>query len=618
MKQRISPVSRLTAPLTCLSLCLSLLVLASCQPEVDADSVDAAALKHVDGFLDNAQDELLAISKEASTAQWAQATNITDETTQAAAAVNEKAMALSVRLAKEAAEVPTEGLPGDSVRKLTMLRSAITLPAPSDDAKRSELSQIAAKMEADYGSGKYCPNGEDSCRELEDFEDVIDQSRDPDALLDAWTGWREVFGPMRADYQRFAELGNEGAKELGYSDLGTMWRSKYDMNPDAFANELDRLWGQVRPLYEKLHCHVRAKLSDQYGDLVPEDGPIPAHLLGNMWAQSWGNIYDLVAPPSADPGFDLTEILRERGVDEREMVRIAENFFKSLGFGPLPDTFWERSLFEKPDDRAVMCHASAWHMDLDEDVRLKQCIQINGEDFSTVHHELGHSYYQLAYREQPLLYRDSANDGFHEAAGDTLALSITPKYLVDLGFIDAEPPPEADLGLLMRMALDKVAFLPFGLLVDQWRWGVFSGDISTEEYNQAWWDLREKYQGIAAPAPRSESNFDPGAKYHVPANTPYTRYFLAHILQFQFHRELCEAAGYEGPLNRCSIYGNEAAGERLRAMMASGASRPWPEALAMISGEEGEVSMDASAILDYFAPLSEWLDEQNAERTCGW
>jgi peptidyl-dipeptidase A len=236
------------------------------------------------------------------------------------------------------------------------------------------------------------------------------------------------------------------------------------------------------------------------------------------------------------------------------------------------------------------------------------CIKINEEDFTTVHHELGHNFYQLAYAPQPPLYQNSANDGFHEAIGDTIALSVTPEYLKKIGLIDKVPDEKADLELLMRLALDKVAFLPFGYLVDQWRWKVFSGEVGPENYNRAWWELREKYQGISRPAALSETDFDAGAKYHVPANVPYARYFLAAILQFQFHRALCREAGYEGPLNRCSVYGNKQVGEKLKKMLALGQSRPWPEALKALTGEE---KMDATAIIDYFKPLKDWLDKQN-------
>jgi peptidyl-dipeptidase A len=567
-------------------------------------------------LIDKASAEMLDLAIEAGRAQWVQSNFITYDTEILAAQRNEAALTRSVEYAKEAARFDNVQLSEDLRRQIDLIKRSLTLPAPSDPQKTGELTRLAASLEGQYGSGKYCPPGGGECKDLGELENVMARSRDPKELLDAWTGWHSIAPPMRADYVRLVEIANEGARELGYKDTGALWRAKYDMPPDDFAKELDRLWTQVQPLYNSLHCYVRARLNQQYGDqAVPLGKPIPAHLLGNMWAQSWDNVFDLVAPPQADPGYDLTKILEERKTDARQMVKYGESFFLSLGFAPLPDTFWERSLFTKPRDRDVVCHASAWSIDYKDDLRIKMCIEPKAEDFATIHHELGHNFYQRAYDQQPFLYQDSANDGFHEAVGDTIALSITPEYLKKIGLIEQVPDPSKDLGLLMRMALDKVAFLPFGLLIDQWRWKVFSGEISPDHYNAGWWELRQKYQGVMAPVPRSEKDFDPGAKYHVPGNTPYTRYFLADILQFQLHRGLCQAAGYKGPLNRCSIYGNAEAGKRLQAMLAMGASRPWPEALKVVTGQD---KMDASAIVDYFAPLKTWLDQQNKGQKCGW
>ena len=594
-----------------LALFLLLMACVTCGGEA------APTVAEAEDFLAQAESRFKAAEIESERASWVQSTYITDDTEWLAAQANERYISTMVELAKEATRFRDLDLDEADARKLGLLRLAMTLPAPSDADATSELAQISASLESVYGKGRYCPGEMDSCLELEDLSRTIASSRDADELLEAWSGWRTISPQMRQSYERLVELANLGAQELGFSDISDLWRSKYDMPPDDFSTEVDRLWNQVKPLYDQLHCHVRAKLAETYGeDLVALDGAIPAHLLGNMWAQEWSNIYDLVAPAEGAPAYDLTDLLRREGVDEIGMVRYGESFFTSLGFEPLPDTFWQRSLFVKPRDRDVVCHASAWDVDMDEDLRIKMCIEINAEQFSTIHHELGHNFYQRAYNHLDPLFRDSANDGFHEAVGDTLALSVTPRYLVDLGLLDAEPDASADLGLLLRRALDKVAFLPFGLLVDRWRWGVFSGDIPVEEYNSAWWALREQYQGVGAPVGRSEQDFDPGAKYHVPANTPYTRYFLAHILQFQFHRDLCAAAGYQGPLHRCSIYGSAEAGRKLRDMLALGLSRPWPEALASISGGEG--TMDATAILDYFEPLQVWLSEQNKNRQCGW
>lgn len=568
-------------------------------------------------FINDAEAKMAELSIESNRAEWIYSNFITDDTAALSAAVGEKVSAASVKFATEAAKYANVELDPINARKLNILRSALVLPAPLDPAKNAELAQISSELNGLYGKGKYC-FADGKCMTQPELSSLMAESRDPVKLLEAWKGWREIAKPMRPLFQREVELANEGAKDLGYANLSELWRSQYDMKPDDFSQELDRLWGQVKPLYESLHCYVRGELNKEYGDTVaPTTGPIPAHLLGNMWAQQWGNVYDLVAPNNADPGYDVTELLAKKGYDEHKMVKQAEGFFTSLGFAPLPESFWARSLFVQPKDRDVVCHASAWDLDNLDDIRIKMCIQKTAEDFSVIHHELGHNFYQRAYKQQPFLFKNSANDGFHEAIGDTIALSITPSYLKQIGLLEEVPDTSKDIGLLLKQALDKIAFLPFGLMIDQWRWKVFSGEITPAQYNQAWWDLREKYQGVKAPTERSEADFDPGAKYHVPGNVPYTRYFLAHILQFQFHQALCETAGDKGPVHRCSIYGNQAAGEKLNKMLELGLSKPWPEALKEVTGKE---TMDAKAVLDYFAPLKTWLDEQNttANRQCGW
>lgn len=567
-------------------------------------------------FIDEAEQKLFKLGNDAQRASWVQSTYITDDTEALAAQANERFIAATVDYAKKAARFDGLELPAEVARKIKLLKLSLTLAAPSDPAESEEVTRLSAALEGAYGKGKYCPKGKDQCLDLEDLSKIMANSRDGAALLDAWRGWHSVSPPMKKDYARYVELANKGARELGFADTGAMWRSKYDMPPEEFAGEMDRLWEQVRPLYVSLHAYVRTRLREKYGpEIVPADGPIPAHLLGNMWAQEWGNIYPLVAPQDGAPGYDLTKILQDRKVDAVGMVRYGERFFTSLGFDPLPKTFWDRSMLTKPRDRDVVCHASAWDVDGESDLRLKMCIDITGEAFRTIHHELGHNFYQRAYNRQPPLFRDSANDGFHEAIGDTIALSITPSYLVQLGFLDREPDASKDVGLLLKMALDKIAFLPFALMVDKWRWEVFSGAVTPDRYNEAWWDLRRKYQGIAPPVSRSETDFDPAAKYHVAANVPYARYFLADILQFQLHRALSKEAGCTSVLDRCSIYGNRRAGQKLAAMLEMGLSRPWPDALEKISGQR---RMDATAILDYFAPLQKWLDEQNRGTAVGW
>ncbi|HYB54496.1 MAG TPA: M2 family metallopeptidase [Thermoanaerobaculia bacterium] len=566
-------------------------------------------------FLDGAEARLLALSVDASRASWVHSTYITDDTEILSAQASEKLIAASVELVKSASRFDGAALPEDLARKLRLLKNSLTMAAPSDPAESQELTRIAASLEGTYGKGEYCPPGTDKCLDLEDITKIMAESRDARQLLDVWAGWHSIAPVMRQPFERYVALANKGAREIGFADTGAMWRSKYDMPPDAFARELDRLWSEVRPLYVSLHAYVRWKLREKYGAVVPADGPIPAHLLGNVWAQDWRNLRTLLAPAGGDPGVDLTSILKSRDTSPVQMVRYGEGFFRSLGFDPLPKTFWERSLFVKPLDRDVVFHASAWDVDAVDDLRIKMCIDITAEAFTTIHHELGHNFYQRAYNTQPYFFRDGANDGFHEAIGDTIALSVTPEYLVKLGLLDKAPDHSRDIGLLLDRALDKIAFLPFAFLVDAWRWKVFSGEIPPSDYNKTWWELRRKYQGVAPAVSRSEKDFDPAAKYHVAAGVPYTRYFLAAILEYQFHRALAREAGCAGPLHRCSIYGSAAAGGRLARMLAMGASKPWPEALAVATGSE---KMDASAIREYFAPLQKWLDEQNKGKPVGW
>jgi peptidyl-dipeptidase A len=571
---------------------------------------DAAA------FVDKVEADLLDLWIYQSRTDWVRMTYITDDTEALGARANEAVMEYVSRKAAEARAFDGVQVAPDVRRKLDLLRMALDMPAPQDPAKRAELARISTSMDSLYGKGKYCsPRHDGKCLNLGELSEILAKSRDHDEVLDAWQGWHRVSPPMRDAYKRFVELSNEGARDLGYRDLGELWTSRYDMPAGDFQKETDRLWGQVKPLYDDLHCYVRAKLGEKYGtDKVPQNRPIPAHLLGNMWAQEWGNLFDLLAPePGSARAIDLDAILQARGTDERGMVKYGEAFFRSLGMPALPATFWERSMFTKPRDREVVCHASAWDVDQKEDLRIKMCIKVTDEDFTTIHHELGHNYYQLAYKDRTPLFLNSANDGFHEALGDLISLSVTPAYLKKIGLIDQEPP--ANLNPLMKRALDKIAFLPWGLMVDRWRWGVFSGAIQAGDYNKAWWDLRKKYQGVESVLPRTEADFDPGAKYHIPANVPYTRYFLAAILQFQFHRALCRASGYKGPLAQCSIHGDKVAGDKIWKMMELGVSKPWPEAMKALTGEE---RMDASALVEYFAPLHAWLKKQNKGRKCGW
>jgi peptidyl-dipeptidase A len=567
-------------------------------------------------FMNKAEAQLADLSVKVERASWVQENFITDDTQAMAADAIDEVTAVTTQLVEQAKRFDGLTLPPDLARKFMLLKLSLTAPAPKDPKLRREMTEIGVSLDGDYGKGKYCrKNGE--CLDITAIEKLMSTSRNPEELKEVWAGWHAIGPPMRPRYARFVDLSNQGAREMGFKDTGTLWRAGYDMTPEEFSADLERLWNQVKPLYISLHTYVRWKLAEKYGpNVVPPDGPIPAHLLGNPWAQEWGNIYDLLGvQEDKQGGVNVTELLKKKNLDPKGMVKYGEGFFTSMGFASLPPSFWERSLFTKPADRDVVCHASAWDVDNFDDLRVKMCIQVRGEDFVTIHHELGHNFYQRAYKDQPFLFKNGANDGFHEAIGDAIALAITPEYLRKVGLLENVPQASNDIPELLKQALDRVAFLPFGLMIDQWRWKVFSGEITPADYNKAWWALRLKYQGVAPPMARSEADFDPGAKYHVAANVPYTRYFLAHILEFQFYRALCRESGYKGPLNRCTFYGSKEAGAKFNKMLAMGQSKPWPDALQVLTGER---QTDAGALLEYFAPLKQWLDEQNKGHKVGW
>ena len=570
-------------------------------------------------FVAAAEKDLEGVSLIGSRAAWVNATYITDDTDMLNSYFGTIATEKGVKYATEAAKwLQVPGLDPDTTRKLNQLRGGLTLAAPTTTAAAAELNDITTRLQSAYGKGRARHNGKVITGD--DAEALMGTLRDPQQLAEVWQSWHETTGrPMKPDYTRMVEIANAGARELGYGDTGAMWRSQYDMSPEQFSAMYDRLLGELDPLYKQLHCYVRTKLNQKYGSAIqPATGPIRADLLGNMWAQEWGNVYDIVAPKGAgDIGYDIGDLLKKKGYTPVDMVKTGERFYTSLGFPALPETFWQRSQIVRPRDRDVICHASAWDVDAKDDLRIKMCTKVNSDDFVTIHHELGHNFYQRAYNQQPFLYQNGANGGFHEAIGDFIALSVTPEYLVQIGLLDRSkvPSPDKDIGLLLRQAMDKVAFMPFAYIVDKWRYGVFDGSTPPTKYNQAWVDLKQQYQGVVPPVSRSEADFDPGAKFHIPGNTTYERYFFARVLQFQFYKAACDIAGWKGPLHRCTFYGNKQVGQRLNAMLAMGASHPWPDALEAFTGTR-EIS--GKPMLEYFAPLQAWLQQQNQGKQCGW
>jgi len=601
-----------------------------------------------DQFVARVNEEIRRGYPELTSAQWLSSTYINGDSERVSSKANERFLAQLKGWIEQSRKFEGQDLSPATARAITLLKLQAAMPPPKDPKQLEELTQLATKMEGMYGKGTYCRGAGPSqdCRQLGELEDVLRSNRDYDAQLDAWQGWHTIAQPMRKDYVRFVELVNTGARDMGYADTGELWRSGYDMTPAQIAAETDRLWGQVKPLYEQLHCYARTQLNAKYGDRgTAAGGMLPAHLMGNMWQQDWSNLWDMLQPYSDGGDLNVTSKLEDTARQEynlalaqhdgsptandlsdmqqaanlataKRMTERAQDFYTSLGMPKLPAKYWENTQFIKPRDREVVCHASAWDMDMAGDVRTKMCIKPNEEDFQTIYHELGHVYYYLSYNNLPPIFQTGAHDGFHEAIGDTIVLAMTPAYLQSIGLVGEQQAGEqALINAQMRMALAKVSFLPFGLMIDRWRWGVFDGSIKPADYNKAWWELKAKYQGVAPASARGEEFFDAGAKYHVPANTPYTRYFLSHVLQFQFYKALCDAAGHQGPLYQCSFYGNKAAGEKFRAMLARGASQPWQATLKEMTGSD---KMDAAPVLEYFAPLQDWLKKQNEGQTCGW
>ncbi|NXE25143.1 ACE enzyme, partial [Ardeotis kori] len=559
---------------------------------------------------------------ESVSASWDYYTNLTDENAALQVEASLEEQNFTELWGKKAKELYGNIWSNFSDPQLRKIISSIQTLGPSNLPleKREQYNTILSDMDKIYSTAKVClPNG--TCWELEpDISDIMATSRSYKKLLYAWEGWHNAAGnPLRAKYEEFVKLSNEAYQMDGFEDTGSYWRSWYDST--SFEKDLEGLYNQLEPLYLNLHAFVRRKLYDRYGPkYINLKGPIPAHLLGNMWAQQWNNIYDLMVPYPEKPNLDVTSTMVQQGWNATHMFRVSEEFFTSLGLLEMPPEFWEKSMLEKPaDGREVVCHASAWDFYNRKDFRIKQCTTVTMEQLFTVHHEMGHVQYFLQYMDQPISFRDGANPGFHEAIGDVMSLSVsTPSHLKKIGLLSsATEDTESNINYLLKMALEKIAFLPFGYLIDQWRWNVFSGSTPPNRYNYDWWYLRTKYQGICAPVSRNESNFDPGAKYHIPGNTPYIRYFASFILQFQFHKALCQAANHSGPLHTCDIYMSKEAGAKLREVLKAGSSKSWQEILFNLTGTE---KMDAGPLLEYFSPVTEWLQEQNnkTNEVLGW
>ncbi|XP_023569866.1 angiotensin-converting enzyme-like protein Ace3 isoform X2 [Octodon degus] len=475
-------------------------------------------------------------------------------------------------------------------------------------------------METTYSLAQVCLD-EGPCMPLEpDLEEIMATSRDQKELLWAWEGWRDAVGrQLRPIFWHYVQLSNKAAQLNGYKDMGALWRSKYES--DTLEQDLEQLYQELQPLYLNLHAYVRRALYRYYGpELINLRGPIPAHLLGNMWAQSWDKILDLVLPFPKKPPKDITKIMKSQHWKPEKMFEEADKLLTSLGLLPAPPNFWRKSMLEKPTDgREVECHTSAWDFYTGNDFRIKKCTEVTLEDLLSIFHQMGHIQYFMQYQNLSLIFHEGANPAFEEAVGSVIALSASSqKHLFSTGLISLQrQDSEEEINFLMGIALEKIAFIPFSYLVDVFRWKVFDGTIIKDIYNQEWWNLRLMHQGLCPPVPRTEDDFDPGAKFHVSANVPYMRYFLSLVLQFQFHEALCNASGHVGPLHQCDISNSKVAGKILGGALKLGSSKPWPEVLKELTGQS---NVSTNALKAYFKPLLNWLVAENVRQgeILGW
>ncbi|CRK96558.1 CLUMA_CG009925, isoform A [Clunio marinus] len=558
-------------------------------------------------------------------AQWAFETNVNEVTQIDALAAQQRYSDYMRSIWEQIKLIDKTSLYDENLhRQLKLLASIGPSALPADQLDR--YNRIINDMLAIYNSATICGYEQPfqcSLRLQPHLKEIMAKSRDWDELTWVWTEWRRKAGkPIRDLFEQLTDLTNEAANYNNYKDAAEYWSFQFD-TPN-FRYEMEDVWKEILPLYEQLHTYVRRKLREFYGpDKINRNAPLPAHILGNMYGQSW-NILDITVPYPGRSNLDVTPAMRAQGYSPLIMFQLGEEFFTSMNMTAMPPEFWAHSIFEEPVDRPVLCQPSAWDFCNGADYRIKMCTDVTHKDFVTVHHELAHIQYFLNYHNNPKVFRDGANPGFHDAIGDAISLSITPKHLQGLGLIQKSIDDTAhEINFLFAMAMDKVVFLPYALALEQWRFDVFSKKVHKEQFNCHYWLLREKYGGIKPPVLRSELDFDPGAKYHVPANVPYMKYFFSTVFQFQLHRAMCIASkefdpsNPSKPLHKCSIYRHHEAGHMLKKLMSKGASQPWQHTIQEVMGEG---RLDGSAVREYFKPLEEWLRNENLrnQEYLGW
>uniref|UniRef100_T1PCB8 Angiotensin-converting enzyme n=1 Tax=Musca domestica TaxID=7370 RepID=T1PCB8_MUSDO len=579
-------------------------------------------------YLANINKELAKHTNVETEASWAYASNITDENERKRNEISAENAKFMKEVAKDIQKFNWRSYGSADVRRQFKILSKTGYSAlPEEDY--AELLDVLSSMESNFAKVRVCDykNGEKCDLSLDpEVEEIITKSRDPEELKHYWVQFYDKAGtPTRKSFERYIELNTKSAKLNNFTDGAEVWLDEYE--DDTFEQQLEAIFEDIKPLYEQIHGYVRHRLNQFYGDeVVSKTGPLPMHLLGNMWAQQWSSIADIVSPFPNKPLVDVSDEMVAQGYTPLKMFEMGDGFFQSMGLKKLPQDFWDKSILEKPSDgRDLVCHASAWDFYLVDDVRIKQCTRVTQDQFFTVHHELGHIQYFLQYQHQPFVYRTGANPGFHEAVGDVLSLSVsTPKHLERVGLLkNYVSDEEARINQLFLTALDKIVFLPFAFTMDKYRWALFRGQVEKSDWNCAFWKLREEYSGIEPPVVRTEHDFDAPAKYHVSADVEYLRYLVSFIIQFQFYKSACITAGEyvpgnpAYPLDNCDIYGSKEAGKLFENMLSLGASKPWPDALEAFNGER---TMTGKAIAEYFEPLRVWLEAENLKNNVpiGW
>uniref|UniRef100_A0A8C4RH50 Angiotensin-converting enzyme n=1 Tax=Erpetoichthys calabaricus TaxID=27687 RepID=A0A8C4RH50_ERPCA len=578
-------------------------------------------------FLNDFNIEAPILNYQYSLASWEYNTNITNENAEKLSEMGAIWSEFYNKASDNATDFNLNEISNYTIKQqLQFLQDKGSGALPKD--KFQKLNKILQEMSKIYSTGKVC-RGE-SCLTLEPgLEDIMANSTDYDERLEVWEGWRrEVGKKMRPLYEEYIVLKNEASKLNGYKDYGDYWRGDYETEGDSpygytrdqLREDVGKIYKEILPLYKQLHAYVRAMLSKAYPGHLNNRGGLPANLLGDMWGRFWTNLYGLSIPFIGKEDIDVTSAMDGKGWTYKDMFEAGETFFESVGLFNMTEEFWNNSMLEKPNDREVVCHPTAWDMGNGKDFRIKMCTKVNMDDFLTVHHEMGHIEYDMAYAHQPFLFRNGANEGFHEAVGEIMSLSAaTPKHLKSLDLLSANfvEDYEIDINFLMKQALTIVSTLPFTYMLEEWRWQVFEGKIPRDRWMKTWWEMKRNLVGVAEPVPHDETYCDPPTLFHVSNDYSFIRYFTRTIYQFQFQKALCEEANHSGPLYKCDITNSTAAGLKLKNMLELGKSKPWTEALQRITGE---TRMNATALLDYFRPLEDWLKKDNElnNRYVGW